>query len=393
MSNFKPKKLAMAVALGTMVATVIPGCVTVKNYKQEFLGMDKSSRESTGYYDYKEAKLKRNTIVVPDNLDNPGENTDLQIKFRNLDSINGKLGEEVDVRPPTAPYRSDLGLHSQWASGEAIVWFEVNGPHGIHTEDDAWMLLDKVLRSMRVGVGKVGNGEYILTTLPRDYDEYGKTYSESDEDEGLLRYTQVYQIRVGRNHAGEIGIATKVISSSTSLSNNHSMDDLLSLVEQERFSMGFSNNIVHEISLKNEVAQYDPDNLVVTLGRDNNNHDAILVEAPFDTTSKLLAMTFPRIGWSVKTHSVEKAQYEVEVLDSQDQMVKLFKTRGLPIDHGSYKIRIGLMPNACAVTFYDKDDNPLPSRVVSDIYPGFADQLVEEFSEYNQQAPEIVKAK
>ena len=90
---------------------------------------------------------------------------------------------------------------------------------------------------------------------------------------------------------------------------------------------------------------------------------------------------------------MEKAQYEVEVLDSQDQIVKLFKTRGLPIDHGSYKIRIGLMPNACAVTFYDKDDNPLPSRVVSDIYPGFADQLVEEFSEYNQQAPEVVKAK
>ena len=103
MSNFKPKKLAMAVALGTMVATVIPGCVTVKNYKQEFLGMDKSSRESTGYYDYTEAKLKRNTIVVPDNLDNPGENPDLQIKYRNLDGINGKLGEEVDVRPPTAP--------------------------------------------------------------------------------------------------------------------------------------------------------------------------------------------------------------------------------------------------------------------------------------------------
>ena len=51
------------------------------------------------------------------------------------------------------------------------------------------------------------------------------------------------------------------------------------------------------------------------------------------------------------------------------------------------------MPNACAITFYDKDDNPLPSRVVSDIYPGFADQLVEEFSEYNQQAPEVVKAK
>ena len=64
MSNFKPKKLAIAGALGTMVATVIPGCVTVKNYKQEFLGMDKSSRESTGYYDYKEAKLNTTALEL-----------------------------------------------------------------------------------------------------------------------------------------------------------------------------------------------------------------------------------------------------------------------------------------------------------------------------------------
>lgn len=391
MSRNKIKKLAAFVAIGAIPALTLSGCVTIRNYWQEYFGMDKSSREPTGYYEHTDAEVTNNRIVVPQSLDNPGINPELQIPVVNKKLLTGPVGEAVDVRAPTAPYRSDVGCHTQWSSGEAIVWFENDGSHGIKTEDDAWMLLASVLKTMNVAVGKIAQGQYVLTTIARDFTEFGKPYDDTDADLGLKRYKQIYQIRVGRNAQGEIGIATKLVGSMTSLSSGTKMKDVLDMIEQERFAMGFSNQIIHEIDTKNQQSAYDPDNLIVSLGQDNNNHDAILVEAPFETTMELLNGMLPRCGWKINSHSVAKAEYEVEVLDSADDLIKLGANIRLDIKHGKYKIRLGIHGSSTAITFYDEKDAPLPSQDVSRLYPGFADVLVDEFKSYSGAASHEVK--
>lgn len=391
MSRNKIKKLAALVAIGAIPALTLSGCVTIRNYWQEYFGMDKSSREPTGYYEHTDAEVTNNRIVVPQSLDNPGINPELQIPVVNKKLLTGPVGEAVDVRAPTAPFRSDVGCHTQWSSGEAIVWFENDGSHGIKTEDDAWMLLASVLKTMNVAVGKIAQGQYVLTTIARDFTEFGKPYDDTDADLGLKRYKQIYQIRVGRNSQGEIGIATKLVGSMTSLSSGTKMKDVLDMIEQERFAMGFSNQIIHEIDTKNQQSAYDPDNLIVSLGQDNNNHDAILVEAPFETTMELLNGMLPRCGWKINSHSVAKAEYEVEVLDSADDLIKLGANIRLDIKHGKYKIRLGIHGSSTAITFYDEKDAPLPSQDVSRLYPGFADVLVDEFKSYSGAASHEVK--
>ncbi len=393
MSRNKIKKLAALVAIGAIPALTLSGCVTIRNYWQEYFGMDKSSREPTGYYEHTDAEVTNNRIVVPQSLDNPGINPELQIPVVNKKLLTGPVGEAVDVRAPTAPYRSDVGCHTQWSSGEAIVWFENDGSHGIKTEDDAWMLLASVLKTMNVAVGKIAQGQYVLTTIARDFTEFGKPYDDTDADLGLKRYKQIYQIRVGRNSQGEIGIATKLVGSMTSLSSGTKMKDVLDMIEQERFAMGFSNQIIHEIDTKNQQSAYDPDNLIVSLGQDNNNHDAILVEAPFETTMELLNGMLPRCGWKINSHSVAKAEYEVEVLDSADDLIKLGANIRLDIKHGKYKIRLGIHGSSTAITFYDEKDAPLPSQEVSRLYPGFADVLVDEFKSYSGSAAHEVRVK
>ncbi|MCI6906174.1 MAG: outer membrane protein assembly factor BamC [Succinatimonas sp.] len=390
MSRFNLSKIALVVAVSAIPAVSLSGCVTVKNYWQGVFGMDKSTREPTGYYEHADSEIARNTIVVPQGLNNPGLNEELAIPAVSQKQLEGPVGVAVDVRAPTAPFRSDVGCHSQWSQGEAIVWFEADGSHGIHTEDDAWMLLASVLKGMNVGVGKIAQGEYVLTTIARDFNEYGTTYSNDDDDMGLKRYQQIYQIRVGRNGAGEIGIACRLLASSTSLSNGKTMGDTLTLIEQERFAMGFSNQILHEIYLKNQQSMYDPDNLVVTLGLDDNDHDAILVEAPFQTTMFLLNDLYPKIGWKVTGHSVEKAQYDIEVVDSSDDFFTS-DTHPLNIPHGKYKLRLGVHGSAVAITFYDEKDSPVKSNIVANLYQGFADALVEEYKNFDATQSHQVK--
>ena len=392
MSRNKIKKLPALVAIGAIPALTLSGCVTIRNYWQEYFGMDKSSRQPTGYYEHSDAEVTNNRIVVPQSLDNPGINPELQLPVVNKKLLTGPVGEAVDVRAPTAPYRSDVGCHTQWSSGEAIVWFEHDGSHGIKTEDDAWMLLASVLKTMNVAVGKIAQGQYVLTTIARDFTEFGKPYDDTDADLGLKRYKQIYQIRVGRNAQGEIGIATKLVGSMTSLSSGTKMKDVLDMIEQERFAMGFSNQIIHEIDTKNQQSAYDPDNLIVSLGQDNNNHDAILVEAPFETTMELLDGMFPRCGWKINSHSVAKAEYDVEVLDSADDLIKLGANIRLDIKHGKYKIRLGIHGSSTAITFYDEKDAPLSSQEVSRLYPSFADVLVDEFKSYSGASAHEVKA-
>ena len=83
MSRNKIKKLAALVAIGAIPALTLSGCVTIRNYWQEYFGMDKSSREPTGYYEHSDAEVTNNRIVVPQSLDNPGINPELQLPVVN----------------------------------------------------------------------------------------------------------------------------------------------------------------------------------------------------------------------------------------------------------------------------------------------------------------------
>ena len=51
MSNLKLSRLALILGAAVIPAANLTGCVSVKNYYQEFFGIDKSTRESTGYYE------------------------------------------------------------------------------------------------------------------------------------------------------------------------------------------------------------------------------------------------------------------------------------------------------------------------------------------------------
>lgn len=77
MSNLKLSRFALILGAAVIPAANLTGCVSVKNYYQEFFGIDKSTRESTGYYEYKDTRLANNNIVVPEGLDDPGYNKNL----------------------------------------------------------------------------------------------------------------------------------------------------------------------------------------------------------------------------------------------------------------------------------------------------------------------------
>ncbi len=374
---------ALAVAITTSMS-MLGGCTTVKDYYQRYTGeLDESGREPTGYYQHTDIKQKVDPVVVPDPLANPPINKDLTVPPMPVNAVKGPIGEEMDIRAPRAPYRSESGLHTQWSAGEAILWFDKNGAHGIYSEQDAWNLLGRVLKSLDIKVGEESADNYELTTAARDFNEFGQPYSPADLAAGAPRYRQIYRLRIGRNYDDSLGIATQMIGSMTMLSSGYLMSDLLDPIELQRFAMGFSNHIIHVIDDQNKAKVQGPEELSVILDTDKNGHACFVVDSSYETTMNMLRDLFPRYEWVVLEDSVNKAYLKLE---TEEEDADFYHERGVDsfaLEDGEYYVRVGVDGDKSIITFYDDDDMPLPQSTLSRIYSGFSQALIKEYQNYS----------
>ncbi|MCR5085686.1 MAG: outer membrane protein assembly factor BamC [Succinivibrionaceae bacterium] len=379
------KKTALALAVGSLLASLLGGCGLVREYYQRWDGhVDTSLREPTGWYEHAEARNETHDLVVPAGLDEPPVDNSMDVPVPG--NASGPVGESMDVRPPIVPLRSDLGLRGQWGAGEAIVWFERGGSHGIFDEESAWALLDSLLKQMRVGVGKVTDGAYELTTMSADYNEYGAPYNAADLSSNALRYHQIYKIRVGRNDYGEVGIATQLIGSMTMLSSGYMLENLLSDIELQRFSTGFANNVIRMLDKRAHEGDQSVDYVDVTLGRDNNNQDCLVVTAPYKVVWDSVKSMLPKYSFKVKEYSLSSGTITVE---AEEEEAEFFRQRGVQpfsLEDGTYKLRVGELQGKATITFYNGDDKPLSPSEVGRIYSGFSQALAREIESYRSQA-------
>lgn len=373
----------MALAVSAAIS-LLGGCTTVKDYYQRYTGeLDESGREPTGYYQHADIKQYSDPVVIPQSLNVPPINEDLVVPPMPANAVNGPVGEQMDIRAPRAPYRSESGLHTQWSSGEAILWFDKNGSHGINSEHDAWLLLGKVLKSLDIKVGEESADNYELTTAARDFNEFGQPYSPADLAAGAPRYRQIYRLRIGRNYDDSLGIATQMIGSMTMLSSGYLMPDLLDPIELQRFAMGFSNNIIHIIEDQNRVQTHGPQELNVILDTDKNGHACFVVDSSYEMTMNMLRDLFPRYEWVILEDSVNKAYLKLE---TEEEDADFYHERGVDsfaLEDGEYYVRVGIDGDKSIITFYDDDDMPLPQSTLSRIYSGFSQALIKEFENYS----------
>ncbi|MCR5536302.1 MAG: outer membrane protein assembly factor BamC [Succinivibrio sp.] len=377
-------KVSGVVALGTLMCA-LSGCSLVHEYWHVYTkDIGTSQREATGYYQHAKAKEVRTELVVPEGLDKPVKDPTLDIPASVINA-QGSVGKEMDVRAPVAPLRSEQGLHSQWMNNEAIVWFEPNGAHGITDEDVAWELLQRVLREMQIKVGKVTEDAYELTTMSADFDEFGAPYNISDLGTRANRYRQIYRIRVGRNSANTLGIATQLIGSMTMLAGGHLMRDVLTPIEQERFAMGFSNQIIHRLEKDMAELRKVPDTLQVTLDKDKNGQQSLMVNAQFEQTFNVLKQMLPEYHWKINEYSLSHGTFKVEVTEEDADFYRSRGVDNFSLEDGDYIVRVGWEQGKSVITFCDSKDIPLEGNVVNRIYSGFSQALTRAFARYAKE--------
>ena len=382
------KHTALAAAL-TLSLVQLSGCSTIRNWWQMYDGdVDTSLREPTGYYDHATATENGDQLVVPAGLDVPAKDRNMELPML-ATAVSGPVGEEMDVRAPVVQLRSTEGVRSVWADGESIVWLNSTGHINVANEAEAWALLLNVLQNMGVQPGEITPGAYEMTTMATDYNEFGTPISMTTSATDALRYRQVYRIRVGRNAAGNIGIATSLIGSMTiattgifSFRASRTLSDILTPAEQQRFATGFSNQIIKAMGRVTAVPDSIPSAVAVTMDRDNNNQDCFVVAAPYQATWDVLRNMLPDYGFEITEYSISHSSINA---DYEEPDPEFFRDQGIDdfgLEEGSYIIRVSIDGDRTLVTFYDEDDKPLRSRTVAHLYPGFSAALSRAFAAY-----------
>lgn len=396
MSTLRTYRTILIGALTTLSAAQLSACgVTdvVLDYWEYYMGdVDESLREPTGYYEHAEIKQLPDRLQVPAGLENPPLDRAFAVPDLPPGAESLPVGEQMDIRAPIAPLRSDVGVHSQWRAGEAIVWFEPGGAHGIHSEDEAWFLLGSVLKGMHVEPGKISDEDYILTTKSADFNEFGAPYNESDLGSRALRYRQIYRVRIGRSESGDLGIATSLIGSMTLLaSTQKSVENLLSPIEQQRFAMGFSNQIIHLLEERAKAVRNIPEIVNVVLSKDSNNRDCFMVvNVPYEITWKVLHEMLPKYKWTIKSYSLSKGSIQVTIEDDDPDIYHDLGVDSFALEEEDYIIRVGIEGDNCVITFYDDHDKPLDSSLILRMYSGFSKALSRELTQERIAQPQVV---
>lgn len=395
MSTIKRLRTILIGALTTVSAAQFSACgITdvAQDYWEYYTGdVNESLREPTGYYQHAELKQLPDRLQVPAGLENPPQDPNMKVPDLPPGAEAMPVGEKMDIRAPIAPLRSVVGVHSQWRAGEAIVWFEPNGAHGITTEPEAWYLLGSVLKGMHVLPGKVSPNDYMLTTRSADFNEFGAPYNEADLGSRAIRYRQIYRVRIGRSESGDLGIATSLIGSMTLLaSTQKNVEDLLSPIELQRFAMGFSNQIIHVLENRAKAIKEIPAIVNVVLAKDSNKRDCFMVNVPFDITWKVLREMLPKYEWQVESYSLSKGTIKVTIEDDDPDIYHDQGVDSFALEEDDYIIRVGVEGQNCVITFYDRNDKALDGSLVMRMYSGFSQALSRELTQARMAEPDAL---
>lgn len=384
MTHLKKNCISQALLLSMFAgsAVMLSACSAVSDAWNFVYDSDGDQlRTPTGFYDHANAQEYQDPLSVPSDLTEPYADHSIDVPYVSVsDQSRTMVGERMDVRPPVVSQVNDLGLEVLEQNGDAVVWFLPYNSFNIHSVDDAWTMLNYALNFLKIPAAESDVSNYTVVTGAADYTAAGAPYDRASDDLDAARYRQVYKVNVGTAPQGLIGLYVSLQSSATNAANKS-----MNLRQQQSFTVGFANTLMRGLEQQQRQEDVIPDQVNVFLGRDNNDQDALIVNAPYQATWNVMRGVLSQYGFTVDEYSVSRSSFKVDY-DEEDP--SFYRKQGLEpfnLEGEEYLFRLAVSGEQTLITIYDKDDHPLKSQVVAALYPGLSQAIAREFAIYRQQ--------
>lgn len=386
MSSLKLSSLALALAMGSSAA-LLSACSTVSDaYDYLTDATDNPVKEPTGYYQHATAREYVDPLQVPSELGQPyTDNTFVVPQVEVTKESRTLVGANMDVRPPVVAQVSEMGVEIVNSDQDAVLWFMPYNQFGVQSEQEAWDLLVAALGFMEVPIANADRERLILDTAACDYNAFGEPYDTVSAEFEARRYSQTYKIQVGHSMNGQVGYYIALITSSSFTADGDAWAETLNLRQKSSFAVGMGNSIIKAMVLQSQAKEEIPDTINVLLARDNNDQDALIVQAPYSATWNVLRGLLEQYSFTIDEYSISRSNYKVEVSEEDPEYYRALGVEPFGLESGTYIIRLAVSGDNTVITFYDEDDRPLPTTKVAGLYAGFAQALQQEFAIYKRE--------
>lgn len=393
MSSLKLSSIAYALVVSG-AALSLSACSTVGSAWDYFTNdNDPSLRTPTGYYEHATATERVDPLNVPAGMSAPYTDRSLDIPpLEPTEDSKSLIGENMDVRPPVVPQVGRSGAEIVSVNDSAIVWFVPYGKLRVTTSEQAWDYLVSVLSYLKLNVSEYSAERMALVTAPNDFNSAGELYDDASLELDALRYRQSYRVEVGHSAQGQIGYVVSLVSSETLESDSDAnFNETLNLRQKRSFTVGFANTLIKTLIQQTTPQELIPDNVNVLLARDHNDQDALLVQAPYNSTWNVMHGVLSQYGFVVSKYSVSSSSYTVELTEEDPEFYQNLGIQSFNLESGEYIVRLGVGPNnTTTITFFNEDDRPLSAINVAALYSGMAKAISQEFAKYKVNPAEYI---
>ena len=251
----------------------------------------------------------------------------------------------------------------------------------VRTTNDAWQYLGAALDYLKIPVAEVRADQMLLATASKTYNDYGQVYNESIDDDNA-KFNQIYTVRVVSSNQGTVGLLITLVNS---VSDSKGSSAILNSRQKRSFTTGFANELISALALQQRTFQAIPDYIEPVLGRDNNNQDAIIVNAPYEAVWNVMRGVLSQYGMEINEYSVSRSSITFTLEEEDADFYTSQGIRPFGLESNKYIVRIAVAGNHSVLTFYDEDDKPLSGVQVATLYNGFSAAIVKEFAAYKSE--------
>ncbi len=344
----------------SLLSLTIAGCSTVSN------------KQASGDFDYAN-KRETSDIITPEGLDAPKRSNEFYIE----DKINdkGPVGQNVDVRAPSLVLPIATSSRVDNNNKEAKIWFD-------QVLDDkdielfVYQALTEQLKSDGVELNTIDAEDKIFESLwYKNTTESGFWLFEEVDSTESMRFRFLFEKKPhGRSVALTVTLADYMKT------DNGADSKEINLIDKTRFEMAMLNKVIAQVDYQYRLLQQEnrllrANQKLVTLGVNENNEAAYIVEMESDLLWSNMPIFFERHGFTVSDLNETKKIYYVDFLKPENSFWDSLWGDSLPeLELNKGKYQFILTPNTddsqqTLVTIADDNGDLLSAQALQQLFP------------------------
>lgn len=267
--------------------------------------------------------------------------------------VKGKLGSQVDIRPPVQVLELIPGARAQYRNKEVFVW--VTSEKKL---TDIWQSIQTCIKDDKLSLRENSN-----KVIESDWLDLKQ---EVDGHQILVRY------RVEKlNTTAQKGFKISLVG----LKNGSGSDFKPTSTLDRRYTISVANQVMtyYDVAQRREAqrkAQEIMRSIPMQMGVDTSALPIVIARIPFDVFWERIPSLLPYLGMEIEDRTRSQGVIEVTHFSPDSDEWEKLSTKPWSLDRHEYQLHLGDLKNRTSISLANRDGKPVPEEELQSFMTG-----------------------